>query len=105
IATDTKIYIFDILVMKSEAFDAGLRETFENENIKKIIHDCRFIADMLRHQYSTEMKNVFDTQVAKAFTVKSVGLSRYVQNLTNCLRGQLCLTDDQVFKVQDYEYK
>ncbi|KAI8746528.1 piRNA biogenesis protein EXD1-like [Biomphalaria glabrata] len=105
IATDTKIYIFDMLVMKSEAFDAGLREIFENENIKKIIHDCRFIADMLRHQYSTEMKNVFDTQVAKAFTVKSVGLSRYVQNLTNCLRGQLCLTDDQVFKVQDYEYK
>ncbi|XP_059151751.1 uncharacterized protein LOC131937965 isoform X2 [Physella acuta] len=99
VATQANIFIFDIIRMGNEAFDEGLCALFESKNILKVIHDCRWISDMLYHQYAVALVNVFDTQVANAFVYRMCNggdWPRYVESLPGCLVSHLNLPDDQV---------
>ncbi|KAK2891696.1 piRNA biogenesis protein EXD1 [Channa argus] len=64
IATKSKIYLFDILILGARAFKNGLSIILENKNILKVLHDCRDIAGCLFAHFGVKMSNVFDTQVA-----------------------------------------
>ncbi|XP_070834662.1 piRNA biogenesis protein EXD1 [Chaetodon trifascialis] len=64
IATKTKVYLFDILLLGARAFKNGLSMILENKHILKVIHDCRAIAGCLIAQFGVQLTNVFDTQVA-----------------------------------------
>lgn len=89
ISTSTCVFLFDIQKLGVEAFEKGLKRIFENENIVKVIHDCRNAADCLINIYNTELKNVFDTQVAdylinmQMYTGESS--FKYVNSLDSCL--------------------
>ncbi|XP_068208846.1 piRNA biogenesis protein EXD1-like [Palaemon carinicauda] len=68
IATSSIIFLFDLVnIGPSEAFKAGLGEVFLDENILKILHDCRSVEDMLHHQFKINLNNVFDTQAAEVY--------------------------------------
>lgn len=102
IATASCIYIFDIEKLKNDAFDYGLRKIFEDKFLKKVIHDCRFPSDCLAHRYSTELTNVFDTQVAD-FVIsmqryKDKYEYKYVSSLDGCLRNHLQIPPEFLFK-------
>lgn len=64
LSTPKQIFIFDIQVMQYHAFDAGLKKLLEDEYIKKIVHDCRKLADCLYHKHNIKIKSIFDTQVS-----------------------------------------
>ncbi|KAM9777638.1 LOW QUALITY PROTEIN: piRNA biogenesis protein EXD1 [Neosynchiropus ocellatus] len=64
IATDDKVYIFDIISLGARAFKNGLGMIMENKKLLKIIHDCRPVAGCLFTQFGVKLTNVFDSQVA-----------------------------------------
>ncbi|KAG5857587.1 hypothetical protein ANANG_G00021030 [Anguilla anguilla] len=64
IASKTRVYLFDILMLGARAFKNGLSMILESNHILKVTHDCRGIAGSLWTQYGVNLCNVFDTQVA-----------------------------------------
>ncbi|XP_044087079.1 piRNA biogenesis protein EXD1 isoform X2 [Neovison vison] len=62
VATNSRVYLFDIFLLGSRAFNNGLQMVLEDKRILKVIHDCRWLSDCLSHQYGILLNNVFDTQ-------------------------------------------
>ncbi|XP_055451045.1 piRNA biogenesis protein EXD1 isoform X2 [Psammomys obesus] len=62
VATNSRVYLFDIFLLGSRAFNNGLQMILEDKRILKVIHDCRWLSDCLSHQYGIMLNNVFDTQ-------------------------------------------
>ncbi|XP_007180435.2 piRNA biogenesis protein EXD1 isoform X2 [Balaenoptera acutorostrata] len=81
VATNSRVYLFDIFLLGSRAFSNGLRMVLEDKRILKVIHDCRWLSDCLFHQYGILLNNVFDTQVADVlqFSMETGGF------LPNCI--------------------
>ncbi|CAH6788052.1 Exd1 [Phodopus roborovskii] len=81
VATNSRVYLFDIFLLGSRAFNNGLQMIFEDKRILKVIHDCRWLSDCLSHQYGIMLNNVFDTQVADVlqFSMETGGF------LPNCI--------------------
>jgi hypothetical protein len=93
-------YIYDILSLGCEAFDAGLRQILESPNVQKVIFNCRCLSDMLYHQYDVILTNVFDCQVAhiSLFCARYHGVvPRYVGSLATCLLHHLRLPVEEIF--------
>lgn len=103
ISVDGHVYLFDFLALGKKIFKNGLQEILESKKITKIIHDCRFISDLLFHKYSVNLSNVFDTQVADTFVHRAwygVGQKnvwpKFVQPLSVCLFGHLNLKPEEI---------
>lgn len=81
VATNSRVYLFDIFLLGSRAFNNGLQMILEDKRILKVIHDCRSLSDCLSHQYGVMLNNVFDTQVADVlqFSMETGGF------LPNCI--------------------
>ncbi|XP_076983611.1 piRNA biogenesis protein EXD1 isoform X3 [Tamandua tetradactyla] len=81
VATNSRVYLFDIFLLGSRAFNNGLQMMLEDKRILKVIHDCRWLSDCLSHQYGVLLNNVFDTQVADVlqFSMETGGF------LPNCI--------------------
>ncbi|KAK3696710.1 hypothetical protein QZH41_013062, partial [Actinostola sp. cb2023] len=91
-------YLFDIISLGDSCFQSGLAEILENGNILKVAHDCRQMSDALFHQYSIDLVNVFDTQVADIIIYKREkggNLPRTVNGLVGCLYEYLNLSPEQ----------
>jgi exonuclease 3'-5' domain-containing protein 1 len=65
ITTPSCAFIFDIFTLGDAAFDNGLRDILETEEIKKVIHNCRLVSDCLHHKHHVTICSVFDTQVSR----------------------------------------
>ncbi|GFR73924.1 exonuclease 3'-5' domain-containing protein 1 [Elysia marginata] len=73
----------------------------------KVIHDCRWIADLLWHQHEISLTNVFDTQVANAFVGRNLGGGKWprnVENLPDCLNNYLNLSPEDANFLQTREH-
>ncbi|XP_070281073.1 piRNA biogenesis protein EXD1 isoform X4 [Myotis yumanensis] len=81
VATNSRVYLFDIFLLGNRAFNNGLQMVLEDKKILKVIHDCRWLSDCLSHQYGILLNNVFDTQVADVlqFSMETGGF------LPNCI--------------------
>lgn len=66
VSTRLNVYLFDMCYLGPPAIRQGLAKVFGDEDILKVVHDCRFMSDALLHQYKVRMVNVFDTQVRKS---------------------------------------
>lgn len=64
--TRGEAFIFDVLTCPAVVTDGGLKTLLENEQIIKVIHDCRNDSVNLYTQFHILLKNVFDTQSAHA---------------------------------------
>jgi len=64
ISSRTKNWIVDVLTLKDIK---PLLEVLENNTILKVFHDVGFDFRILKHQFSCNPKNIFDTQIAAAF--------------------------------------
>eukprot|EP00742_Colponemidia_sp_Colp-10_P002115 GILJ01002259.1.p1 GENE.GILJ01002259.1~~GILJ01002259.1.p1 ORF type:complete len:406 (-),score=37.07 GILJ01002259.1:446-1663(-) len=62
VAVNDEVYLFDPL--SCDVFEAGLRQLLMQEDILKVIHDCREDSAALFWQYGVKLTRVFDTQVA-----------------------------------------
>lgn len=63
--TRGEAFIFDLQQCPQLVADGGLKNILEDDNIIKIIHDCRNDSFNLYSQYNVLMRNVFDTQVSE----------------------------------------
>ncbi|KAE9556118.1 hypothetical protein FO519_000606 [Halicephalobus sp. NKZ332] len=66
IASNTRIAVFDLMHSASILLESGLKDLLESDSVIKVIHDVKRVANILAHQYSTNMRKVFDTQIAHA---------------------------------------
>ncbi|XP_028578959.2 piRNA biogenesis protein EXD1 [Podarcis muralis] len=92
IATKSKVFLFDVFLLGARVFKNGLQMILEDQNILKVIHDCRWLSDCLSHQYGVMLSNVFDTQVADVlqFSVETGGfLPHRISSLQDCLMRYL----------------
>ncbi|XP_033111412.1 uncharacterized protein LOC117112439 [Anneissia japonica] len=95
-STKERLYIFDIKLLGRKAFNTGIGDIIEDKSIVKVIHDCRALSDLLYHQYSLRLANVFDTQVADVVVWKrehSGNLPNKVKSLPVCLMEYLDSTE------------
>ncbi|KAM4662022.1 piRNA biogenesis protein EXD1 [Discoglossus pictus] len=99
VATKNRVYLFDILVLGPKVFKNGLQMVLEDRGILKVIHDCRWLADFLSHQYKVVLSNVFDTQVCNVylFFMETGGfLPSHTSTLEECLKHHLNMPHSRV---------
>lgn len=102
IATPSRAFVFDMCALGDAAFDNGLRDILETEEIEKVIHNCRLVSDCLHHKHHVTICNVFDTQVADLMvTQQQCGqFPRTVRSLPQCLTRYLHLPEDLLYRPQ-----
>lgn len=61
-------FIFDVFQCPAIMSEGGLKALLENDNVIKVIHDCRNDSVNLFTQFKVLLRNVFDTQVGSAHT-------------------------------------
>ncbi|XP_040188768.1 piRNA biogenesis protein EXD1 [Rana temporaria] len=99
VATRKHVYLFDILTMGPGVFKNGLQVVLEDKGILKVIHDGRWLVDILSHQYSVILNNVFDTQVGDVylFSMETGGfLPHRTSSVKECLTRYLNMPATQV---------
>ena len=63
VATEEKVYIFDVQKLGQATFSSGLGEILEGESHKKLMFDCRQDSDALWHQFKVKLSGVLDLQL------------------------------------------
>ena len=63
VATEEKVYIFDVQKLGQATFSSGLGEILEDESRKKLMFDCRQDSDALWHQFKVKLSGVLDVQL------------------------------------------
>ncbi|XP_063803422.1 piRNA biogenesis protein EXD1 [Pseudophryne corroboree] len=99
VATKTCVYLFDILLLGPGVFRNGLQMVLEDKSILKVVHDCRWLGEVLSHQYSVVLSNVFDTQVGDVylFFMETGGfLPNRTCSVKECLTRHLNMPSSQI---------
>ena len=65
VATEEKVYIFDVLKLGQLIFTRGLGEVLEDTFPNKLMFDCRQHSDALWHQFHVKLSGVLDLQLLK----------------------------------------
>ncbi|KAJ7374082.1 hypothetical protein OS493_009413 [Desmophyllum pertusum] len=63
VATEEKVYLFDVLKLGQAVFSAGLGEILEKKSPEKLMFDCRQDSDGLWHQFNVKLTGVLDLQL------------------------------------------
>lgn len=87
--TRGEAFIFDVLTCPEMVQDGGLKLLLENENVIKVIHDCRNDSVNLNKQFGILMRNVFDTQSAHA-VLQFQNHQKQVYKVKNVSLNTLC---------------
>ncbi|KAK3249947.1 hypothetical protein CYMTET_40651 [Cymbomonas tetramitiformis] len=80
VATKSHVYLFDIMKLKGNAFEAAhdagrrsLKGCLENPGITKLLFDCRRDSDSLFHQHDVSLKGVVDVQLLSVAAQRLMG--------------------------------
>ena len=57
-------YLFDVLVQTDDSVWRELKRLLEDEDLIKVMHDCRKASAALFNDLGIRLNNVFDTQVS-----------------------------------------
>ncbi|XP_069825633.1 piRNA biogenesis protein EXD1-like isoform X2 [Dendropsophus ebraccatus] len=98
VATKCCVYIFDILLLGPALFKNGLQMVLEDKSILKVVHDCRWLGNILSQRYGVILSNIFDTQVADVylFSIKTGGfLPNCTSTVKECFTQYLNLSPSQ----------
>ena len=63
VATEEKVYIFDVLKLGQHVFSFGLGDILEDKSREKLTFDCRQDSDALLHQFKVKLSGVLDLQL------------------------------------------
>jgi len=63
VATEKKVYIFDVLKLGKAVLRNGLGEILEKKSREKLMFDCRGDSDAFWHQFSVKLSGVLDLQL------------------------------------------
>lgn len=87
--TRGEAFIFDVLTCPEMVQDGGLKLLLENDNVIKVIHDCRNDSVNLNKQFGILMRNVFDTQSAHA-VLQFQNYQKQVYKVKNVSLNTMC---------------
>ncbi len=93
LSTVEKNVIIDVLAIKNIK---PVVDLLENQNIEKVLHDINFDLRILAHQFSCQMKNFFDTQLAAEF------LGKQKISLASLLGEYFNIQKDERFQKKDW---
>jgi ribonuclease D len=86
LSTKDLCFLFDVHELTASCeLVVSLKTILEDENIIKIIHDCKMDSDALFHKFGIKLTSVHDTQVWDKV------LNRSESNLNNTLRAYGCI--------------
>ena len=101
LSTEDDVFMFDIISLGEDVFKFGLRHILQEGSIKKIVHDARFIADCLHHQYGVEIVNMYDTMVGDQVLLNQQVFEGFLpsnfRSLSTLLRDYLGIEDYHIF--------
>ena len=63
LSTPEEVFLFDVISLGRDAFKYGLKTIIEDRKSLKVVHDSRFLADCLHHQYEVKIGRVYDTMI------------------------------------------
>ena len=63
VASEEKVYIFDVLKLGQTVFSSGLGEILQDKSREKLMFDCREDSDALWHQFQVKLSGVLDLQL------------------------------------------
>jgi len=63
VATEEKVYIFDVLKLGQLVFSSGIGDILEDKHRVKLTFDCRQDSDALWHQFKVKLSGVLDLQL------------------------------------------
>jgi len=98
IATETNIYLFDVLKMGATTFDGdqsdhgkrGLKPILEDSNRRKLMFDCRVDSDALFHQFGVSLRGVLDLQLLAVAAERQQGKQiDFLPGFARCTRQWL----------------
>lgn len=69
VASETNIFLFDLVTIGDNVFDKGLRQILESETIKKVVYDARLLSDCLYHKHNINLLNVRDVEAEDVMVV------------------------------------
>ncbi|XP_071177763.1 piRNA biogenesis protein EXD1-like [Mytilus edulis] len=90
IGTRDMVYLIDVLKIRGNVFDDGLRSILENNTIEKLMFDCREDADALFHLHKINLNGVLDVQLLEASErMKRNRRHKFLASLQTCLKSVL----------------
>ncbi|XP_067949113.1 uncharacterized protein [Watersipora subatra] len=105
VAASDVVYLFDAYTMGHTCIFYGLDSVLTSPSILKVTHDCRYISDLLFHQYNIKMVNIFDTQVAAVIESRTMNgghYPAYVRSLQSLVEDLLPIEKNEyhVYKIR-----
>jgi len=103
VATDSHVYIFDVLSLGTILFDQGLRYILENPIPTKVFYDCRRDSDILYHHFGVKLKGVLDVALTEVFYrwVNGHGNPRFLKGYKRCVESYLFIENPHFFQVKE----
>jgi len=103
IATDSHVYIFDVLSLGTVLFDQGLRYILENPIPTKVFYDCRRDSDILYHHFGIKLKGVLDVSLTEVFYrwINGHGSPRFLKGYKRCVESYLFIDNPHFFEVKE----
>ena len=95
LSTKTEVFSFDIVKLGADLCfnNSPLRDLLQDGGVMKVVHDCRPMTDLFKHQYDINLTNLYDTLAAHVvFSTWSTyhgHLPRYTFPLNEMIRGYL----------------
>ena len=95
LTTKRDMFIFDITQLGADFCfnNSPLRDLLEDGGIMKVVHDCRAMSDLFKHQFDIALTNVYDTLAAhvtfSCWSTYNGHMPRYSFPLNELVRGYL----------------
>jgi len=103
IATDSHVYIFDVLSLGTILFDQGLQYILENPIPTKVFYDCRRDSDILYHHFGIKLKGVLDVALTEVFYrwKNGHGSPRFLKGYKRCVESYMSIENPHFFEVKE----
>lgn len=97
ISTPFSVYIFNIII---GGIDNRLKDILQSEELVKVIHDARLLAEYLFNCHGLIIKGIFDTMVVH----RSLGYSNKVTTLQQCITEQMILPSEEINEIEVVDF-
>jgi len=103
IATESKVYLFDVLSLGESLFNNGLKFILESPIPTKVFYDCRRDSDILWHQYQVRLKGVLDVSLTEVFYRWTFGLGspRYLKGYKRSVESYLSIQNPHFSQIKE----
>jgi len=103
VATDSNVFLFDVIALGEVLFNAGLKRIFEGPIPTKVFYDCRRDSDVLYHQFGVKLKGVLDAALTEVFFRwrNRQGIPRFLKGYKRSVETYMALNDPHFAQLKE----